>query len=131
MLAAHTCFTIYVDGMWMLLRILQVGNLRGRLFCPTGIALCGSRFYLHHGVLMNPEDMQRVKVVMDQVVTLECACDSQIRRAVSGLRVQPFDLPESCVASYYPETNALVPLDKYDLKSKTPAYKGTAVRGVA
>ncbi len=81
-------------------------------------------------VLMNPEDMQRFKVVKDQAITLECASDLHIRRAVSGLRVQPFDLPEGCVAAYYPDTNALVPLDKYDLRSKTPAYKGTAVRVV-
>lgn len=81
-------------------------------------------------VLMNPEDMQRIEVVKGQPVTLECAGDSQFERAVSGLRVQPYDLPEGCLAAYYPETNALVPLDKYDLKSKTPAYKGTAVRVV-
>jgi len=78
-------------------------------------------------VLMNPEDMKKYNLVDQQSVSLKCAVDPDIERRVSGLRVQPYDIPSGCVGAYYPETNALVPLNQFDLKSRTPAYKGTAV----
>jgi hypothetical protein len=47
---------------------------------------------------------------------------------VAGLRVVSYDLPDACVAAYYPEINPLIPLDYRDELSKTPAYKGVPVR---
>jgi anaerobic selenocysteine-containing dehydrogenase len=63
-----------------------------------------------------------------QSVTVECALDDGVPRAVHGLRVTPYDLPDACVVAYYPEANPLVPLDQHDELSKTPAYKSTPVR---
>ena len=82
-------------------------------------------------VMINPEDMARSGLVEGQRVTLECAVDDGTERRVANLKVVPYDLPDGCVAAYYPETNALVPLDYHDELSKTPAYKGTPVRVVA
>ena len=82
-------------------------------------------------VMINPEDMARAGLVEGQRVALECAVEDGTERCVTGLRVVPYDLPDGCVGAYYPETNALVPLDYHDELSKTPAYKGTPVRVLA
>ena len=82
-------------------------------------------------MLVNPEDMRRAGLVEGQRVTLECAIDgdaSGATRSVPNMQMVPYDLPDGCIGAYYPETNALVPLDYHDIESKTPAYKGTPVR---
>jgi len=79
-------------------------------------------------LLVSPEEMSAAGLREGQRVTLVCAVDDGYDRRVSGLRVTPYRLPRRCVAAYYPETNPLVPLGLRDLKSLTPAYKGTPVR---
>ncbi|SDI49112.1 FdhF/YdeP family oxidoreductase [Salipiger marinus] len=79
-------------------------------------------------VLINPEDMQRLGLAADQRVTLESTVEDGTARRIGGLRVVPYDLPDGCVAAYYPEVNPLVPLSYHDKLSKTPAYKGVPVR---
>ena len=79
-------------------------------------------------VLINPEEMTRRGLAESQVVTLETAIDDGHTRAVDGLRVVPYDLPDACVAAYYPEINSLIPVSYRDEWSKTPAYKGVPVR---
>ena len=49
-------------------------------------------------------------------------------RRVAHLEIVPFDLPDGCVAGYYPELNPLVPLSHHDQSSKTPAYNPVPVR---
>ncbi len=49
-------------------------------------------------------------------------------REVEGLAVTPFDLPQGCIAGYYPELNPLIPLWYHDRHSKTPAAKAVPVR---
>ncbi len=79
-------------------------------------------------VLMNPEDIVAAGLAEEQLVALESAVEDGIERIVRNLKVTAYDLPRGCVGTYYPETNALVPLDHYDIESKTPAYKGAPVR---
>ena len=50
---------------------------------------------------------------------------------MAGLKVVPFDLPDGCIAGYYPELNPLVPLNWHDHGSQTPAAKAVPVRIVA
>jgi molybdopterin-dependent oxidoreductase alpha subunit len=82
-------------------------------------------------VLMNPEEMRRLGLRPDQRVALETAIADGTVRRVSDLRVVPYDLPDACVAAYYPEVNPLIPLGYHDELSKTPAYKGVPVQVVA
>ncbi len=79
-------------------------------------------------VLMNPEELARAGLVEGQSVRLVCAHDDGERRTVDGLKVIGYDLPDRCVAAYYPEANPLVPLGLHDEMSQTPAYKGVPVR---
>jgi molybdopterin-dependent oxidoreductase alpha subunit len=43
------------------------------------------------------------------------------------LRAVPYPIPRGCVAAYFPEANALVPLEPVALWSNTPAYKSVVV----
>jgi anaerobic selenocysteine-containing dehydrogenase len=79
-------------------------------------------------LLMNPDDMKRLGVGEGDVVSLTSDAGDGVHREVGGLTAVAFNLPEGCVASYYPEMNPLVPLGHHDWASKTPAYKAVPVR---
>lgn len=49
-------------------------------------------------------------------------------RTVKGFRLVEYDIPAGCLASYFPETNALVPLDHHAERARTPASKSIPVR---
>ncbi len=49
------------------------------------------------------------------------------RRADAFLLVE-YDIPPGCLASYYPETNGLVPLDSFAERARTPTSKSIPVR---
>ena len=65
------------------------------------------------------------------LVALETIADDDVFRRVEGLTVYPFEMPRGCVAGYFPELNALLPLDHHDEISATPAAKSIPVRVVA
>ena len=46
-------------------------------------------------------------------VTLTTAVDDGVERRVDGLPVVAYDIPEGCIAGYYPECNPLIPLWHY------------------
>ena len=79
-------------------------------------------------VLINRGEMGRAGLEEGRMVALVGAEDGRGRRRVEGFKVTPYDLPDNCVAAYYPEANPLMPLDQHDILSKTPAYKGALVR---
>jgi anaerobic selenocysteine-containing dehydrogenase len=72
-------------------------------------------------ILMNPADMQRLDLMIDQPVTVRSSVGELRRRLV-----RPFDIRAGNVAMYYPEANVLVPRD-VDPRSKTPAFKSVLV----
>ena len=51
-----------------------------------------------------------------------------MERVAQAFRIVPYDQPRGCVAAYYPEANALVPLDSTAEKSNQPVYKSVVVR---
>jgi molybdopterin-dependent oxidoreductase alpha subunit len=55
------------------------------------------------------------------------ADDGQARRA-SGFRLVDYAIPRGCVAAYYPESNALVPLASHAIGARTPTSKSIPVR---
>jgi len=79
-------------------------------------------------VLMNAREMQRALLSEGELVTLTTDYEDGIAREVSGLAVTPYDLPDGCIAGYFPELNPLVPLNHHEQLSKTPAAKGVPVR---
>jgi anaerobic selenocysteine-containing dehydrogenase len=67
------------------------------------------------------------------IVELVSLADPKKQRAVSGFKVRPYKIPRGCIASYYPETNDLMPVEHFDPLSKTPSAKSipVLVRSVA
>jgi anaerobic selenocysteine-containing dehydrogenase len=78
-------------------------------------------------VLVNRDDMRRHGLQERQVVDLESRFQGETRR-VHRFLVVPYDVPEQCVMTYFPEANALVPLKQQAHTSKTPASKSVVVR---
>ena len=63
------------------------------------------------------------------ITSLYCAegsADVQQRRAERFLLVA-YDIPRGCLASYYPETNPLVPLESFSITARTPTSKSIPV----
>jgi molybdopterin-dependent oxidoreductase alpha subunit len=77
-------------------------------------------------VFMNREDMQAEGLNQQDVVHLVNHYPPGERR-VEGLRVVPYEIPRGCLATYYPETNPLVPISEYAHTSLTPASKSVRV----
>jgi anaerobic selenocysteine-containing dehydrogenase len=48
-------------------------------------------------------------------------------RTMEGFEVVPYNIPRGCVATYYPETNPLIPVKHVAEGSNTPAYKSVVV----
>ncbi len=78
-------------------------------------------------VLMHRNDIDRFGLQEGDIVALNTVADDQERR-VEGLRVTPYDIPQGCIAAYYPECNPLLPMWHYAVGSKTPAAKSIPVR---
>jgi molybdopterin-dependent oxidoreductase alpha subunit len=79
-------------------------------------------------VLMNPRDIQRMGLRAGESVALETDADDGVRRELLGLQVVSYDIPEKCLAGYYPECNVLIPLWHHAEGSKVPAAKSVPVR---
>lgn len=82
-------------------------------------------------VFIGRNDMVRLGLGEGQSVMLRTEADDGRERMVSGLRVVPYDLPDGCIAAYYPECNRLIPLWHHAERSKVPAAKSVPVRVVA
>nr|WP_315381796.1 FdhF/YdeP family oxidoreductase [uncultured Sphingomonas sp.] len=79
-------------------------------------------------LLISPKEMERAGLKEGQRVALVGDDSDGVDRTVEGLEVLPFNLPEGCVAGYYPELNPLIALRHHDGASKTPAAKSVPVR---
>ncbi len=49
------------------------------------------------------------------------------KREVTGFQIVPYDIPDGCIATYFPEANPLVPLQLKARRSNTPASKSVWV----
>lgn len=94
--------------------IVQLIALRSNDQFNTTVYGYNDRFRGIHGtrmvVLMHRNDMAGYGLNERDVVTLSTAVDDGRQRAVSGLMVVPYDIPEGNVAAYHPECNPLLPL---------------------
>lgn len=73
-------------------------------------------------IFMNPDDMREAKLKQGDIVDLFSHFNGEVRTAKHFV-VVPFNIPKRCTATYFPETNVLVPIDSYADKSQTPTSK--------
>lgn len=74
-------------------------------------------------ILMSPLDMERERLRTGDRVDLLSG-----PRVGEDFRVVGYPIPEGCTATYFPESNVLVPLQEVARGSRTPAYKSVRIR---
>jgi anaerobic selenocysteine-containing dehydrogenase len=79
-----------------------------------------------HVIFMNQEDMVDAHLAKEDVVDIHSDFGG-VRRTARRFVVVPYQIPRRCVATYFPETNVLVPIDSQAEKSGTPTSKSVAV----
>jgi anaerobic selenocysteine-containing dehydrogenase len=86
---------------------------------------------IHDGrriVPVNPADIEALGLADRQLVDLVTTWEDGIERRARDFRVVAYPSARGSAASYYPETNVLVPLDSVAETSNTPTSKGVFVR---
>ena len=78
-------------------------------------------------IFMNEHDMQRLELESKDVVDI-FNFDGGIERVARQFVVVPFPIPQGCTATYFPETNVLVPITNTADKSNTPVSKLVLVK---
>ena len=73
-------------------------------------------------ILMNEKDIAERNLKEGEVVDITSYYDDSERYADSFI-VVPYPIPKDCAATYYPETNSLVPIDSVAEKSNCPTSK--------
>jgi molybdopterin-dependent oxidoreductase alpha subunit len=77
-------------------------------------------------VMLNPEDMKELGLSEGQVVDLTSHFQGETRVARRFVVVL-YRIPRRCAATYFPETNVLVPIDSFAEKSRTPTSKSVVI----
>ncbi len=78
-------------------------------------------------VFVNEEDMREAGIAAGSKVDISNDFGGT-HRIAPRFTVVPYPIPRRCVATYFPEANILVPLDRYAEGSFTPASKDVTVR---
>ncbi len=78
-------------------------------------------------ILLNEEDMHAQGLAAYDIVDL-FNDHGGIQRTARRFVVTPYPIPRQCAATYYPETNVLVPIDWVADKSNTPVSKLVIIR---
>jgi molybdopterin-dependent oxidoreductase alpha subunit len=73
-------------------------------------------------ILMNQQDMNKRGLQKEYVVDIYNYHDG-VERVARKFIVIPYPIPETCTATYFPETNVLVPISSVAEKSNTPTSK--------
>ena len=78
-------------------------------------------------IMMNQADMNERLLKQGDVVDLYNDADGRERIAHQFI-VVPYPIPRGCTATYFPETNVLVPINDVVDKSNTPVSKGVVIK---
>ena len=77
-------------------------------------------------IMMNEVDISEANLQKYQVVNLYNHFGG-IERMAEKFIVVPYNIPRKCVATYFPETNVLVPINSFADVSKTPTSKSVVI----
>jgi len=78
-------------------------------------------------ILMNSEDLEKLNIKAGEVVDIINE-DDGVRRVASKFITVPYSISKGCAATYFPETNVLVPINSVAEKSNTPVSKLVVIR---
>jgi molybdopterin-dependent oxidoreductase alpha subunit len=77
-------------------------------------------------IFMNPEDITKNNLEKFQLVDITSHFNGKKRFSEKWF-VVPYDIPQNNVATYFPESNSLIPLESVADKSNTPTSKSVVV----
>lgn len=78
-------------------------------------------------LFIHPQDLQMLGWQAGQRVDIQSIASDGKLRQVQGFLLVEYDIPRGCLASYFPETNPLVPLHSYAEGARTPTSKAIPV----
>ncbi|MEL6923694.1 MAG: molybdopterin dinucleotide binding domain-containing protein, partial [Bacteroidota bacterium] len=78
-------------------------------------------------VMMHPEDINALGLRAKDRVDLFNYYEG-VERVARQFIVVPYEIPRRCVATYFPEANALVPINQYAWGAKTPSSKSVVIK---
>ena len=112
-------------------RVMTLMTMRSHDQYNTTIYAMDDRYRGVYGerrvVFVNAADLALLQLRAGQRVDMTTVWDDGVERRAEGFLVVDYDIPRGCVAAYYPETNALVPLDSVADVSNTPTSKSIPV----
>jgi anaerobic selenocysteine-containing dehydrogenase len=76
---------------------------------------------------MNPKDVEKAGFKAGDKVDLYNNADDR-ERVARLFVIVPYNIPEGNTATYYPETNVLVPINSVAAGSNTPVSKAVPIR---
>ncbi|AJY47197.1 FdhF/YdeP family oxidoreductase [Martelella endophytica] len=79
-------------------------------------------------IFINPADITSLGMKAHQRVDIHGPDEDGVNRVAKGFKLVPYEIPQGCVAGYFPELNLLVPLASVGDLSETPTSKSIAVR---
>jgi anaerobic selenocysteine-containing dehydrogenase len=75
----------------------------------------------------NADDIAALGMAAGDRVDLESLGEDGVQRTAKDFLLVAYDIPRGCLAGYYPETNALVPLSSFAERARTPTSKSIPV----
>ncbi len=78
-------------------------------------------------VFLNPEDIEALGLQAEALVDIETLWTDDKTRKIHRFKVIPYQIPKGNIAAYFPEANALIPLESKGDFSDTPTSKSIAV----
>ena len=110
--------------------LLQLMTIRSHDQYNTTVYSSNDRYRGVHGLrrvcFISRDDLDALDFRDGDTVDLVSVWDDGERFAF-GFRLVEYDIPAGCIASYFPETNALVPLGSHAERARTPASKSIPV----
>lgn len=110
--------------------LLQLMTIRSHDQYNTTVYSSNDRYRGVHGLrrvcFISRDDLDALGFHDGEAVDLVSVWDDGERLA-RDFRLVEYDIPAGCLASYFPETNALVPLGSHAERARTPASKSIPV----
>ena len=80
-----------------------------------------------HVVFISQGDLERLGFRDGDYVDLRTCSEDGVHREAKGFRLVRYDIPDGCIAAYFPEATPLVPSTLVSKVARTPAYKEVPV----
>ena len=79
-------------------------------------------------VFINADDLRQIGMKAGDWVDITSLYDDGESRSAKRFLLVAYDIPRGCLASYYPETNGLIPLSSFAIDARTPTSKSIPVK---